>query len=102
MVQVFKMDYALNEVVLPLFDSFIALPVGYIENDDAAVSSSVERVAQALEPLLARSVPNLKWDDFSRPYLDLLLYEICPDGGPMVQARLLVLIRLQKAALSDA
>ena len=45
----------------PLANVLKSLPVGDIVHDNYAVSSSVVAGCQGSEPLLARSVPNLKF-----------------------------------------
>lgn len=85
-------DDALNEIILPLFDSFVTVSIGDIEHNYAAVSTSVEGVAQTLKAFLTGCVPDLQWNNLTRSYLYLLLDKISADSWLVVEARLLVLI----------
>lgn len=59
-------DDALDKVVLPLLDAFVAVSISQIEHDDAAVSPSVKAIAQTLEPFLASCIPDLERYSFTR------------------------------------
>lgn len=70
---------AIQEVVAPLVDALVAIDARQVEHDNAAVSASVEAVAQALEALLTSCVPYLQRYNISVFYFDFLFYEICPN-----------------------
>ena len=65
LVQVVVGYDAVDEVVLPLLDALVAVPIRQVKHDDAAVCASVETVTQALESLLAGSIPDLQRDSFA-------------------------------------
>ena len=101
LIQVFVVHYAVDEVVLPLLDSFITVSVGNIKYYYAAICSSVEAITKTLEPFLSGCIPYLQRYSFTRVYFYLLLYEIGSNGRFVVQTGLLILVRLDKTALAD-
>ena len=64
-IRIITILHAFHKIVLPLFDSFVALPIGYVEYNDATVGASIECIAQALESLLASCIPYLKRYDLT-------------------------------------
>ena len=90
--------HALKEIVAPHVDSFVALAICQIKDNNAAVCTAIERVTQALETLLACRIPNLNGNYFTCACkLDLFLYEVGADGWLLRETRLLVLIALDYA-----
>lgn len=76
LILVVVVDNALHKVVFPHVYSFVAFYVGEVEYNDAAVSSSIKRIAQTLKAFLAGRVPNLQRHSFAVLYFDFLLDKI--------------------------
>lgn len=70
-------------------------------NDHTTVCASVECVAQTLKPFLTRSVPDLKWNDFTTFDLNLFLYKICTNCSFMAQTWLLILVWFYDATFAN-
>jgi len=77
--------HLLKEVGVPHFNISIGVLICYIVNDNAAVSSPIECLTQALKPLLSCSIPYLKQHILSIIQFHTLFYEIGADCRLLVQ-----------------
>lgn len=94
--------YTVQEVIAPLVDALVAVNACKVEYDNATVSAAVEAVAQALEALLARRIPDLERNNISVPYLNLFFNKICAYGSLLREAGLFILEALNYACFSYA
>ena len=85
-------NYTFHEVISPLFNSLVAVSIGYIVNYYTAVCSAIEGVTQALKTFLAGSIPYLQRNDFSTFYFNLLLNEIGPNSWLVTETWFFILI----------
>lgn len=89
-----------EELVSPAVEVLEGLGDVDVEDEDAAVSATVEGNTETLETLLTGSIPDLHGDDAVVDH-DLLCEEISTDGGLVLVGELLVDVLVHERGLAD-